>query len=98
MPPPCHSANTPGASGAAEISDWVNGRLLLVIDMAPPPIDGFYAGTSGVDARGSYMSNHRDTRESRCAFSGLRARCRGHRGCRPFLMEKNFGKARPPCP
>src|SRR6266850_539888 len=37
MPPPCHSANTPGASGAAATSIWVNGRLLLEMDMFPPP-------------------------------------------------------------
>src|SRR5439155_8335077 len=82
MPPPCHSANTPGACGAAETSDCVNGRLLLVMDMPPPPVARFYAGTSGVDAHGTYMSNRFDTGERRLAFSGLTAPSNGHRGCR----------------
>src|ERR1041385_5956188 len=33
MPPPCQSANTPGANGAAAMRDSVNGTLPLVIDM-----------------------------------------------------------------
>src|SRR5882724_32912 len=82
MPPPCHSANTPGACGAADTSGCVNGRLLLVMDMAPPPTVRFYAGTSGVDARGTYMSNDLDTAERRFAFSGLTAPLNGHTGCR----------------
>src|SRR6266481_4906800 len=97
MPPPCHSANTPGASGEAATSNCVKGRLLLVIDMAPPPIDAFYAGTSGVDERGTYMSNHFDRRERRFAFSGLTAHWQRHGGCRHCLMEKNLRKAGPPC-
>src|SRR4051812_6784207 len=36
MPPPCHRANTPGACGAAEINDSVNGTLRLVMDMLLP--------------------------------------------------------------
>jgi hypothetical protein len=37
MPPPCHKANTPAASGAAATSVSVNGRLVLVIDMVSSP-------------------------------------------------------------
>src|SRR3954469_5673548 len=86
MPPPCHSANTPGACGAADTSDGVNGTLLLVMDMAPPPVDRFYAGISGVDARGAYMSNHSHTRERRFAISDLRSQPKRHRGCRFTAM------------
>src|SRR5437660_11988304 len=35
MPPPCHSANTPGACGAAATNDSVNGTLRLLMDMLP---------------------------------------------------------------
>src|SRR5437899_10041162 len=85
MPPPCHSANTPGASGAAATSVSVNGRLLLVIDMVSSPEDRvahFNAGSSGVDADGAYMSNRFDTRETQHDFSRLPRRRHRHERCR----------------
>src|ERR1041384_2118157 len=36
MPPPCHSAYTPGVCGAAAMSASVNGTLAVLIDMVPP--------------------------------------------------------------
>src|SRR5258708_23202828 len=36
MPPLCHSAKTPDASGACEMRGWVKGTQPLLIAMVPP--------------------------------------------------------------
>src|SRR5882672_7474635 len=85
MPPPCHNANTPGASGAAATSVCVNGRLALLIDMISSPracLAPFYACSYGVDGDGAYMSNRFDTRETQHDFSRLPQQRHRHKGCR----------------
>src|SRR5258708_3190872 len=82
MPPPCHSANTPGASGAAATSISVNGRLLLVIDMVPPPTIGSRHFTPAVQASTAMAPTCRivSTRAKRSMISA--AYCGGVTGIR----------------
>src|SRR5919201_2293530 len=90
MPPPSHKANTPPVSGAAAISDSVNGRLALVIDMLPSPRCDclrFYACISAVAAHGGYMSNRSHKHETQNVFSRLGIVRRSHSGCRRTAIK-----------
>src|SRR3954469_17587380 len=70
MPPPCHSANTPGVSGALATSDSMNGTLALLIDMVPPRERERHC-TSRVADRDARLSSSRHRAAKRWIFSAL---------------------------
>src|SRR4051812_43564846 len=77
MPPPCQSANTPAASGAAATRDSVNGRLEFEIDILSSP----------TKLRASYACRGSGTaRETKQDFSALVAARHWHSGCRRNAM------------
>src|SRR6266404_2978564 len=90
MPPPCQSANTPGACGAAAINDSVNGTLPLVMDMLSSGTRGNSTlCTPVVAGRSAYLSHRFDSKKTENVFSRL-PRCCGdwHGGCRSMVINK----------
>src|SRR5690349_22777154 len=99
MPPPRHSANTPGACGAAAINDSVNGTLPLVIDMLSPPLHrtAFYACSSFVCGNRAHLSPRFDSAKTKNVFSRLPQRGERHAGCRDKVIKNAWRKARQLC-
>src|SRR5690349_19762967 len=98
MPPPCHSANTPGACGAGAIMGSVNGTLPLVLVMLGPLLgrSSFYACSSVIDGNSAHLSPRFDKCKTENLFS-----CLPQRGKWAQRLQKHghhsLKKARRPC-